>query len=359
MARIIGTNANNQLQGTSDDDLLAGRGGDDQLTGGGSDTAWYGGLVHEYLFSTEDGVLTLTDRQATNGDEGTDQLTTIEQVQFSDARLTVTSERRVNSTTASNQSQSVVTGLADGGYVVTWTSNGQDGSGAGIYAQRYDTAGAVVGGEVRVNTETASIQNEPAVTALTDGGYVVTWTSLDQDEAGTFGIYVQRYDAEGTAVDGEVLVNSTTVDDQFQPAVTGLADGGFVVTWTSSGQDAGGTYGIYAQRYDATGTAVGGEVPVNTEAADDQSDSAVAALADGGYVVTWTSAGQDGFGEGLYDEAIRVWRRKQALRSTFLRRPDLLRDRVLTHEDQRLLNELMSEDVSMVPMYDAGGGVRS
>ncbi|MBH0196646.1 MAG: hypothetical protein HP494_13895, partial [Nitrospira sp.] len=145
MARIIGTNANNQLQGTSDDDLLAGRGGDDQLTGGGSDTAWYGGLVHEYLFSTEDGVLTLTDRQATNGDEGTDQLTTIEQVQFSDARLTVTSERRVNSTTASNQSQSVVTGLADGGYVVTWTSNGQDGSGAGIYAQRYDTAGAVVG----------------------------------------------------------------------------------------------------------------------------------------------------------------------------------------------------------------------
>jgi len=60
-----------------------------------------------------------------------------------------------------------------------------------------------------------------------------------------------------------------------------------------------------------------------------------------------------------HHEAIRVWRRKQALRSTFLKRPDLLRDRVLTHEDQRLLNELMSEDVSTVPMYDAGGGVRS
>jgi tRNA (guanine37-N1)-methyltransferase len=60
-----------------------------------------------------------------------------------------------------------------------------------------------------------------------------------------------------------------------------------------------------------------------------------------------------------HHEAIRVWRRKQALRSTFLKRPDLLRDRVLTNEDQRLLNELMSEDVSMVPMYDAGGGVRS
>lgn len=51
-----------------------------------------------------------------------------------------------------------------------------------------------------------------------------------------------------------------------------------------------------------------------------------------------------------HHEAIRLWRRKQALRSTYLRRPDLLRDRVLTSEDQRLLNELMSEGVFTVSM---------
>lgn len=51
-----------------------------------------------------------------------------------------------------------------------------------------------------------------------------------------------------------------------------------------------------------------------------------------------------------HHEAIRLWRRKQALRSTYLRRPDLLRDRVLTNEDQRLLNELMNEGVSMAPV---------
>ena len=33
---------------------------------------------------------------------------------------------------------------ADGGYVVTWSSYGQDGSEWGIYAQRYDAAGAVL-----------------------------------------------------------------------------------------------------------------------------------------------------------------------------------------------------------------------
>ncbi|HSA62416.1 MAG TPA: tRNA (guanosine(37)-N1)-methyltransferase TrmD [Nitrospiraceae bacterium] len=51
-----------------------------------------------------------------------------------------------------------------------------------------------------------------------------------------------------------------------------------------------------------------------------------------------------------HHEAIRLWRRKEALRSTYLRRPDLLRDRVLTNEDQRLLNELISEGVSTMPM---------
>lgn len=51
-----------------------------------------------------------------------------------------------------------------------------------------------------------------------------------------------------------------------------------------------------------------------------------------------------------HHEAIRRWRRKQALRSTYLRRPDLLRDRVLTSEDQRLLNELISEGISTMPV---------
>lgn len=51
-----------------------------------------------------------------------------------------------------------------------------------------------------------------------------------------------------------------------------------------------------------------------------------------------------------HHEAIRRWRRKQALRSTYLRRPDLLRDRVLTSEDQRLLNELISEGILTMPV---------
>ena len=51
-----------------------------------------------------------------------------------------------------------------------------------------------------------------------------------------------------------------------------------------------------------------------------------------------------------HHEAIRVWRRKEALRNTYLKRPDLLQDRELGVEDRRLLNEVMQESLVQVPV---------
>ncbi|WP_447973329.1 tRNA (guanosine(37)-N1)-methyltransferase TrmD [Nitrospira sp. Kam-Ns4a] len=42
-------------------------------------------------------------------------------------------------------------------------------------------------------------------------------------------------------------------------------------------------------------------------------------------------------------EAIRLWRRKEALRNTYLKRPDLLEGRLLTEEERRLLDEVIRE----------------
>ena len=54
----------------------------------------------------------------------------------------------------------------------------------------------------------------------------------------------------------EFQVNSTTLSDQQRPSITGLTDGGYVVSWMSLGQDGSG-WGIYAQRYNANGNALG------------------------------------------------------------------------------------------------------
>ena len=51
-----------------------------------------------------------------------------------------------------------------------------------------------------------------------------------------------------------------------------------------------------------------------------------------------------------HHEAIRLWRRKEALRSTYQRRPDLLQDRVLSLEDQQLLDEIIREGVPGMPV---------
>lgn len=42
-------------------------------------------------------------------------------------------------------------------------------------------------------------------------------------------------------------------------------------------------------------------------------------------------------------EAIRRWRRKEALRNTYCKRPDLLREESLTQEDQELLSDIFQE----------------
>jgi hypothetical protein len=102
----------------------------------------------------------------------------------------------------------------------------------------------IPGAETLVNITTTGEQSYPAVTALTDGGYVVTWTSLGQDGSG-YGIYAQRYDADGNAVGVEVRVNTTTTGEQYDPAVAALSDGGYIVTWHGPDHPSGSN-GIYA-----------------------------------------------------------------------------------------------------------------
>jgi Ca2+-binding RTX toxin-like protein len=82
--------------------------------------------------------------------------------------------------------------LAGGGFVITWMSNGQDGSADGIYGQRYSATGNPLGSEFRVNTYTQNSQYFPSITALAGGGFVVTWASNGQDGS-EGGIYGQRF----------------------------------------------------------------------------------------------------------------------------------------------------------------------
>ena len=199
---------------------------------------------------------------------------------------------RIDTTSSGSHASSAAIGLADGGYVIVWDGNGD------IHAQQFDAAGVAKAAPSQVNTTSADLQFAPAATALADGGWVVTWQSQGQDGSES-GIYLQRYSASGAAAGDELQVNSTTAGNQAAPSVTALADGGFLVAWESAAQDGSGS-GVYAQQYDASGHAVGTQTQVNSTTAGDQSAAAVAAAGDGGFIAAWTSAVQDGSGSGVY-----------------------------------------------------------
>lgn len=93
-------------------------------------------------------------------------------------------------------------------------------------------------------------------------------------------------------LNAEFLVNSRTYGSQLNPDITALANGGFVVTW----EDMGNTFPdptndtIKARIFDAAGLVLTEEVVVNTQADLYQEAPSVTALANGGFVVTWEDA---------------------------------------------------------------------
>jgi hypothetical protein len=145
-----------------------------------------------------------------------------------------------------------------------------------------------VGAEFQVNTYTTFVQTEPDVAALADGGFVVVWHSSNQVGTGR-DVFAQRYDAWGVRVGGEFRVNSYTTSQQYGGAVAADAEGGFVVVWHST-QD-GDAFGIFGQRFDAAGLAEGPEFRVNTYTTGGQGAPDVAVGPTGAFVVVWRGAG--------------------------------------------------------------------
>ncbi|MVW87878.1 calcium-binding protein [Pseudomonas sp. PB101] len=193
-------------------------------------------------------------------------------------------EALVNTTLAGEQSQPSVVGLLNGGYVVTWSGLNTGGADC-IFTQQYGASGAKVGGETVVNTTTAGFRDSPEITALADGGYVVTWGA--EETPGDFGSYLQRFNASGVKVGGEVHINTTTVGPQDFPQIFGVPDGGYLAVWEGSGP--GDDYGIFTQRFNSAGAKVGVETLVNTPSAEIQSEHMVAVQANGNYLLIWES----------------------------------------------------------------------
>jgi hypothetical protein len=172
------------------------------------------------------------------------------------------------------------------GHVVAWVSYRQDGSSYDIYFQRYNAADEKVGSETRVNSVTVGNQANPSVAGLEAGRFVVVWETPD---GSSNGVRVRLFDADGTPLTNEMIVNSEARRYQGTARVAALEGGGFAVVWTSfhsPNDDAE----VRAQMFSPFGTRIGGEIVVNETSRYVQSFADLAPLPGGGFVVVWMSA---------------------------------------------------------------------
>jgi len=85
-ANLTGNVHANELTGNSGNNILRGGGGDDRLNGNqGDDTAVFSGAYADYTVTKNEGFVTVSDKRLNR--DGTDSLTSIEFLKFSDRRV--------------------------------------------------------------------------------------------------------------------------------------------------------------------------------------------------------------------------------------------------------------------------------
>jgi hypothetical protein len=235
---------------------------------------------------------------AAEDEEGDDVYDVFAQ-RFDSSGLPAGPEFRVNSYTTGRQVNPAVDVDAQGNFVVVWQSHYQfDAYGSDLFGQRYDAAGSPVGGEFLVNFQTGEDQRYPTIAVHPSGNFVVAW---DAPSTSGHDIFARQFDVSGTAQGHDFQVNSHSAYMQRGPSIAGDADGNFVVTWQSDGPD-GSNYGVFGQMYDAAGVGRGNEFQINSYITSFQGDPSVASDANGNFVVAWTSYDQSGYSHQDGDE---------------------------------------------------------
>jgi hypothetical protein len=186
----------------------------------------------------------------------------------------------VNTVTTFNQSGVSVYAAPDGGFAAFWFGLHDN---LDVHARRYDAAGQP-GPAFVANSYVTGTQN--AAVALYDpsGSFTVAWAGPGPtDQNG--GIFAQRFDAAGAPVGSELRLNGNTANHQELPDVARERNGRFAAVWRNRDLDSVASRGVFTRLLDAQGQPLGAEFKLTNDG------DAPAAAADGGgqVLVAWDS----------------------------------------------------------------------
>jgi hypothetical protein len=188
-----------------------------------------------------------------------------------------------------------------GGGIVVW----EDSLAANpdIYAQRISSAGAIMWAAAGVGICTNSLsQNNPRITSDSVGGAVIVWQ--DFRNGNDYDIYAQRVNASGTALwtaQGALVCNA--VGTQNNPKVKPDGSSGAIIAWVDK---RGVAHDVYAQRMSASGApqwTANGVVICN--ATGSQSALAITTSGISGAIIAWKDQ-RSGAYEDVYVQKISL-----------------------------------------------------
>lgn len=201
---------------------------------------------------------------------------------------------RATSCTDCRQRNPAVAG-SPAGFLVTWEGSTATDS-RGTVARLFTGTGAPRGADFLVNKELAPDQYDADVAADLQGNYIVVWSAVAD---GNSEILAQRFKATGEALGGAIRVNtdpagSASRPADFSPAIAATRDGGFVVVWMSLPSEGGsGTPpAVYARRFSSAGAPLSVQVKISTGLVGGERPD-VCVDTSGRPVAVWTSV--DGF----------------------------------------------------------------
>lgn len=173
---------------------------------------------------------------------------------------------RVSSCTTCKEETPAVAGAPSGDFLVLWEGESTKDI-RGVDGRLFKGAAATpAAADFQVNKNIAPDQYDAAVVRDTAGNYIAVWSEVAN---GNSEIMAQRFQATGAALGAAFKVNvdpAGPVTADYKPAIARTNDGGFVVVWDTllppgSVPD---TPQVMARRFNSAGAAVGAPIKLNT-----------------------------------------------------------------------------------------------
>ena len=200
------------------------------------------------------------------------------------------SEFILNTHTAASQFEPHASFSPSGRVFVVWTDAGTDGS-AGAVGRLFDRFGNALTNDFLLNEPSTFTQIDPSVSCDRSGNFVVTFVDASGATGDPREVFVRRFDQNGTALGGQVLVNSDSTGMQRDPIVAMNANGECVVVFQDESGNDGDGWGVFARLFDATGNPLGAQFVVSNSTVGDQVDPHISMDYLGNFIVSWVDAG--------------------------------------------------------------------